>query len=248
MVNHVRTRLLNLPPLAVAPGPGEEYVPTGFAPVTLTGGLAAARGLLLGPGADRTGANLNLARLLAFGHASELAADFLLEDPRLTYDPEEPAGDLWSDGLGAVATTHSGSAPAGWDGAFSFASPTRGYGRWLVTAAGDGTGTVVPDSGPVWSGSARSVTGGDAFPLAGSRLSLVAARAAGSWEVTLTAPPAYRFEEAGLAEAPAGVFRPAGSGGDERWWGVWLRPHAPAALKAVALALALARRLDELAA
>lgn len=243
MVNHVRTRLLNLPPLTSGVDrPGEEYVPPDFVPAALPAALAAAREALLGPGADRTGANLTLARLLTYLHYSELAADALLADARVTYDPAAPAAAFGA--LGPAATTLSGPAAVAWAGPARFRQPGRGGGRWVVEADGAGNATTAGEA--AWAGPVVATTAGDAVPLPGTDLGLVVPTgAAGRWLVTLTAAPAWSFTRAADVGEGGAVFRPAVSAAEARWYAAWVAENPPP-LRACAFALALAARIDEL--
>ncbi len=168
MTNHVRTLLANV---AAAPSgttiPGEEYAPSTFVPARLPAALLRAREALFGAGADRVGINLNLARLLAFLHASRFTDDVVAADARVTYDPARPV-DVFGL-LGATVTTVSGAAPKGWRGARTFQTPGRAYGYWDVITDGVGGSNQ---------GDVTGLTAGDAVPLPGSDLLLVVPTAA----------------------------------------------------------------------
>lgn len=90
MVNHFRTLLLNLPPTPT-PGPGEEYVPSTFQPVTLPQPLQDVRSLLITSSTVRSDLNAQVARILAYLHTSPLRAFATYFDNRITYDPTLPA-------------------------------------------------------------------------------------------------------------------------------------------------------------
>lgn len=243
MVNHVRTHLLNMAPATGQPPPGEEFVPVTYEPLNLPQTLREARNSLFGVGADRVGVNINLARLLAYLHTSELAADVTLADPRITYNPIQPAGVITP---GATFDTYTGDDPIGWQGSPTFTTTSRGYGRWVVTTDGVGGYDVAPQAGTEYSGTVTTTTAGDVVPLSDSRLSLVVPEnAEGVWAVTLVIPPVYNFSRAvdfGVADQ---IFSPDRSAAETRWKAVWGGIN-PAPLRACALALALAERISEL--
>ena len=65
MFNHIRTLLLNLPPVVAASGfPGEEIVPDTFQSLTLPGYLQTARAALFGTNPDRAMLNYRLRQFL----------------------------------------------------------------------------------------------------------------------------------------------------------------------------------------
>lgn len=240
MVNHLRTLLMNMAPGGSAPG--ECYVPPAFRPVVLPTDLAAGRRWLFGRNADRAGVNANLARLLAFLHASPLAPDVTAYDQRVSYDPARPAY-AWGS-VGPAAATVSGGDALGFAGDRSFRGEGRAYGEWavsaeagtvrVVTVGGQNYATDSPADGPV---------GSWAVPLPGSDLSvLVPADADGAWRVTLYAPPAYCFTAATGAD-PDAVFRPS-RGGREEVWADTFAAGPTAAERAAAYALALAARVE----
>lgn len=238
----MRTLLLNLAATANA-APGEEYVDPSFVPVALPQPLRDARAALFGAGADRTGVNLNLARLLLYLHGSPLAADATLGDARITYDPTAPTNVF--DTLGPAAVVVSGPAAAGWGGSPAFPAAGRGYGGWTVVTDGAGHATVSPADSPPATGPVTATTAGDAVDLPGSALRLVVPTGAtGQWAVTLTAAPPYGFAQAAIVGDPAAVFRADRSDAEARWWAAW-RDDARAPLRAAAFALALANRVED---
>lgn len=91
MINQLRTLLLNQPAntIQVPSYPGEEYVPSTYAPKTLTGALATVSKLLFGVAPDRALLNLRLRQLLGIIHTTELAEYVYALDPRVTYWPPQ---------------------------------------------------------------------------------------------------------------------------------------------------------------
>lgn len=135
MINHVRTLLLNLRRLDG--GPGEEYVPADYQPVTLPDRLLAARTALLGAGADRYGANATLARVMAAVDAHPTTRVAAREDDgRVTYGAPWPA-----------VPANSVAGPAG---AYLLGSPVafassdgRGASTWVVVTSGGATTATI---------------------------------------------------------------------------------------------------------
>lgn len=243
MTNHVRTLLLNLSAEAVGTTPGEEYVPRDFRPAALPADLQRASAALFGPGADRAGRNVQLARILSYLHASPLAEYVTAADARLTYRPDTVTGVF--DRMGSTVTNVSGSPAVGWSGAPTFPAPGRAYGAWAVTTDGAGDYTVIGAGESLREGAVDPTTAGDAVPLPGSRLSLVVGvGAAGQWRAELLVPPAHNFADAARDGDPGSVFRPARSGAEALWYGTW-HDSPSAALRAGAFALALAARTHD---
>lgn len=246
MTNHLRTLLLNMAAGDPAdPVPGEGYVPPTFRPVTLPAALDAARKRLFGRSADRAGVNANLARLLAFLHASPLAADVTAYDPRIAYDTAAPA-DAWA-AIGPSAVTVSGGDVVGWAGTPTFGQEGRALGRWAVAAEAGGVVRAVQIGGGAGYVSADPDTGAAdswSVPLPGSDTAvLVPSGADGAWRITLYVPPTYCFTAAAAAPDPDAVFRPSRGGRETAWNEAW--GTAPtAAERAGAYALALAARID----
>jgi len=112
MVNHVRTLLLNSPSASPPYAAGEEYVPMDFVPAVLPQYLQDVRSTLFGENADRASLNLQLARLLSCLHASPLMDDLTADDPRISYNPTEPAYDADPE-----ATSHNMFSVASAEGA-----------------------------------------------------------------------------------------------------------------------------------
>lgn len=137
MVNEVRTYLLNLR-ADPTPQPGEEFVPASYVPLTLPAGLRPARVALFGRNPTRQELNLQLARLLAFLHASPLATSVTASDDRITYSLTRPGGV----GVGDVeAPVHNFvTAAAGFVGAEGLFRPQRSETEalWQRTWLGDG--------------------------------------------------------------------------------------------------------------
>lgn len=89
MINQLRTLLLNQPAntIALPSYPGEEFVPSDYAPRTLTGGLATVHSLLFGIAPDRAMFNMRLRQLLGIIHSTDLSEFVYALDPRVTYWP-----------------------------------------------------------------------------------------------------------------------------------------------------------------
>lgn len=85
MVNHVRALLRNTDPEPYAGQDGWEFTDPSFVPVVLPGYLAAVRTILFGRRPDRAALDLKLRRYMALLHATALAEDVLVDDPRITY-------------------------------------------------------------------------------------------------------------------------------------------------------------------
>lgn len=120
MINHLRTLLLNAAG-TTSPGsqyPGEEFVVPTYQPVTLSTNLAALRGVLFGPGADRAMQNYRLREVFSIIHSTELAPYATAIDSRITYWPARNSELFRSLAFGATATQTSGTALS-----FSIQSP-----------------------------------------------------------------------------------------------------------------------------
>lgn len=90
MINHVRTLLLNQSSSQAqsVAFPGEEYVPLGFAPVTLTPGLKRVVDILFGQNPDRAMMNYRLRQYMTLIHGVPiLDAHVKTLDSRITYLP-----------------------------------------------------------------------------------------------------------------------------------------------------------------
>jgi len=93
LVNHVRTLLANLPPLAGIED-GDEYIPSAFVPVpenSMSVELRRVRRTLFGTNPSRDSVNVRVAALLAIVHAGPLSAYLTATDPRITYEPDGSA-------------------------------------------------------------------------------------------------------------------------------------------------------------
>lgn len=99
MINHARTLLLNRPG-AGRPGADfflEEYVPTDYIPVTLTGSLSSVRSVLFGANPDDAFMNYRLHQFMKVLHANEYVSYVTELDSRVTYLPGRSVVDTsWS--------------------------------------------------------------------------------------------------------------------------------------------------------
>lgn len=90
MINHVRTLLLNTSAGNLSgQAPGAEYVDPNYRAAALPPVLAQVHRALFGASNEALYCDYTVAQLLATVHASRLAEDSLLDDPRITYDPPE---------------------------------------------------------------------------------------------------------------------------------------------------------------
>lgn len=107
MINHVRTLLLNCGRDGHSvQEPGEEYIEEGFIPRKLTPPLRLIRSTLFGGKPDRLFMNYRMRQIMQLLHATELAGDVLVDDPRITYLPFKQ--DFFNDVFRATITRVAG--------------------------------------------------------------------------------------------------------------------------------------------
>lgn len=107
MINHIRTWLGNIPPLA-AMSPGDEFIRPEFVPVPVVNmgqELRSVRRALFADELPRDAINVRLAVYMAIIHSSSLASFVTETDPRLTYLPD--GSDLFGSDLSAADMTHA---------------------------------------------------------------------------------------------------------------------------------------------
>jgi len=90
MINHVRTLLLNNPPIH-GQIVGDEYIPADFVPIVVSSTIAKVRMGLFGARPQRRTMNYRMWQLMSLLHATELKQFMLEHDQRITYDPGGPS-------------------------------------------------------------------------------------------------------------------------------------------------------------
>jgi hypothetical protein len=107
MINYVRTLLLNhgRDGHSVQEA-GEEYIQEGFIPRQLTAPLRLIRNTLFGSVPDRLFMNYRMRQIMQLMHATELANDISVEDPRITYLPFKQ--DFFNDVFKAAISRTAG--------------------------------------------------------------------------------------------------------------------------------------------
>jgi hypothetical protein len=249
MINHVRTLLRNRSYGPWAGDDGGELVDPGYRVVTLPPALDAVRAVLFGSRPDAAGLDFRLRQYTTLLHATELAADVVAADPRVTY----PAA---ADGLGFDPTP--AVAPAGHDAPLYVAGGTvvddnsgaLSY-TWQVTAGDPATVERVAPGHQVATPAAGFAGGLSApLPLVGSGLTArfnSGLTGGTSWTVSALARPRRDLGDVlaaldGLAPAIlAALF--AGDPPADRWRAIW-EASLPLPYRLGAALLALAGRTD----
>jgi len=86
MINHARTLLANVRAPVIPSLAGDEFISESYAPIAVSGRLAAVRSVLFGSDPDRLMLNYRIRQLLATVESTDLRDHIIQHDPRVTYD------------------------------------------------------------------------------------------------------------------------------------------------------------------
>lgn len=245
MINHLRTLLLDEDGVNWPGGgfPGEEYVPPEFRRRPMPLECRHPWRVLFGSNPDRAYKNYRLRQYMTLLHTSDLAAEVLAFDPRVTYWPLR-AGDTRLDGYGTTtvsALPHTvGELVVGGD---LSANDARGQSRfeWRVSVESGNRVSVNMRQFDVTFTDGLS----SAFPIGQGLTAKVRENVDDAWSVEALARPARDVGTVAatlartLGASQAFLFGP-----DPELGQLWLR-HDFLPLRLSALLLALGKRIEE---
>lgn len=254
MINHVRTLLLNRGRDGHSvQEPGEEYIEENYIPRQLSGPLRLIRSTLFGGMPDRLFMNYRMRQIMQLIHATELASDLVVDDPRITYLPFKEdffnsvfkatithvTGPVWRFDVAGEHTSNMSSGIA--------------RQRWDVVVLSGGEVSITKRLGVIET-KTHYVVNDSAVPLHGSNLKIYLHNApeGTSLRITSVSRPAFDvatvltgtssvLEQYGFDEIfPARAAEPVAT-----WRRIW-NDHPDAAMRFAAMLLAIAQRTAQL--
>jgi hypothetical protein len=254
LINHVRTLLLNRRReghrLTEA---GEEYIPAEYVPKTLTAALRLIHSSLFGGNPDRLFLNYRMRQIMQLIHATPLAGDLLVDDPRITYLPFK---DDFFDGVFRTHVVQIAGTARQFDIIGEHVSNMgTGLSRqvWDVIVEADDEVTVVKRRGVVTT-AVTSVVDDSPVELIGSGLRLFLHGAEEGTQLRIESFARPAFDVATVLSGTAAVlgqhgiddiFPPIATGPVAVWKRIW-NDHPDAMMKFAAMLLATAYRTAQM--
>lgn len=254
MINHVRTLLLNRGRDGHSvQEAGEEYIQEGFIPRQLTAPLRLIRNTLFGGVPDRLFMNYRMRQIMQLMHATELANDISVEDPRITYLPFKQ--DFFNDVFKATISRTAGPTWRFNVIGEHVSNMSSGLSRqvWELSILEGGEVTVTKRRGVAETRSHYVVTD-IPVPLHGSDLQIYLHGAPAGTSLLIESLARPAFDIATVLSSTAVVIEQYGF--DEifptiatepvaTWKRIWLE-HPDAAMRFTAMLLAVAHRTSQL--